>query len=272
MNRLDNAFETLRSEGRKGLAPYVTAGYPDLETTQAILSQLDRPGVIGVEVGIPYSDPIADGPVIQASYSYALERGIRQDQIFEMVRKVRNTSNLPLLAMVSFSIVHKLGPEEYCESAAQAGFDGLIVPDLSLEERARIAPIAAKAGLSLVPLVAPTTHPQRRVEIARLATGFVYYLSVAGITGERNELPPELAQNVKDLREASGAPVCVGFGIHTADQVRAIAEVADGAIVGSAIIRRIAEGMEEGADREEIVRRVIAFVDELLAGLDPDGE
>lgn len=266
-NRIDVRFADQAANGRKSLWPYVTAGLPDVETTGAILRALDAIGVGGVEVGIPFSDSIADGPVIQTSFARALDGGVAAEAIFEMVRSARREVSLPLIAMVSFSIVYRRGVGDYLAAAADAGFDGLIVPDLSLEEAPSIAEAAEAAGLRVVMLVAPTTPPERQERIARLSGGFVYYMSVAGITGERTGVPPELAGNVRRLRAAAGKPVAVGFGIARPEHVAAVCEVADAAIVGSAIVRRILEQIDAGAGRDAVVESVRAFADELQAPL-----
>jgi tryptophan synthase alpha chain len=266
-NRIDATFARLSQAGRKGLWPYVTAGYPDLDTTIGLLKALDQAGVAGVELGFPYSDPVADGPVIQTSFSRALASGFRVGEVFERIGAVRGELSMPLLAMVSFSIVHRIGPSTFIERAARSGFDGLIIPDLSLEEAADTARQVTDAGLRLVMLVSPTTSPERRERIAKLSSGFVYYLSVAGITGERDQLPPDLPENVARLRTVSGRPVCVGFGISQPRHVEAVCAVADGAIVGSAIVRRINGCVDRQATGAEIIQDVSDFVAALQAPL-----
>ncbi len=266
-NRIDDVFARLGRDGRKGLWPFVTAGYPDLDTTIELLQAFDRAGVAGIELGIPYSDPVADGPVIQTSFFHALERGLKIDSIFERVGALRSTVSMPLLAMVSFSIVYRIGIERFIDRAAATGFDGLIIPDLSLEEAEDTAGRAAGAGLRLIMLVSPTTSQERRERIASLSTGFVYYLSVAGITGERDQLPPDLIENVERLRGTSGRPVCVGFGISRPEHVQTVCTVADGAIVGSAIVRRISDCVKRGAARGQIVQEVARLIDDLQAPL-----
>ena len=266
-NRIDERFTQLTRDGRKGLWPYITAGYPDLETTARLLEALDGLGVAGVELGFPYSDPVADGPVIQTSFSRALAGGLTLESIFKTVRAVRSTVRMPLLAMVSFSIVYRVGVERFLERAAEAGFDGLIVPDLSLEEADGTARAVERVGLRMVMLVAPTTSPERRERIASLSSGFVYYLSVSGITGERDQLPADLVANVERLRSVSGQPVCVGFGISKPDHVRRVCAAADGAIVGSAIVRRITDAIDRKVRPDGIVEEITVFVTDLQAPL-----
>ena len=269
-NRIDRALAGLAAAGRKGLLPYVTAGLPDLTTTERLLNALAELGVTAVELGFPYSDPIADGPTIQASFTRALAKGIRVREIIAMVSQFRRHCELPLLAMLSYSIVHRIGLQTFLDMAAEAGMDGLILPDLSLEEAPQVADRVAEAGLCLPMLVSPASIAERRCKIAETSTGFVYYMSVTGITGERDRLPPELVTNVHELRQVSGRPVVVGFGISTAEHVRLVCSEADGAIVGSALVRRIMEAQDAGGDTDAIVRTVTQAVREWMTGL-PEG-
>jgi tryptophan synthase alpha chain len=272
MNRIDALFQRLRQDGRRALMPFVTAGDPDLETTAALIPELVARGAHMVEVGIPYSDPIADGPVIAASYSRALRRGIKLGQILEMVRDLRtgptggSLAATPLVFMVSYAIVHRHGADRFLREASRAGVDGLIVPDLPVEESPGLARRATAFDLRLIQLVTPTTPRDRAVQIARSTTGFLYYVSVAGITGERTSLPPELAENVAWLRTQTELPVCIGFGISAPDHIRALASVADGLIVGSALVRRLAEAQE--TPRDHVVREVGRFIGSLAEALE----
>ncbi|NIA21477.1 MAG: tryptophan synthase subunit alpha [Anaerolineaceae bacterium] len=264
-NRIEQTFRRLRQEGRKAFMPFLTAGDPDLATTAALIREMAARGASLVELGLPYSDPVADGPTIQASYTRSLAAGTTIDDIFGMVSELRRDCEVAISAMGSFSLVTRRGPEKFLDDARAAGIDGLIVPDLPLEEIDLLANGAARRELSQIMLVAPTTPPERASRIAARSTGFIYYMSVTGITGERNELPDDLADHVARLREATEAPICVGFGICRPEQVRLVTSVADGAIVGSAIIRRIAE--MEGRASPEIVSHIGHYVGELVAAL-----
>jgi tryptophan synthase alpha chain len=265
MSAVDLAFQKLRQAGRKALVPFVTAGDPDVEFTGAVLAELAGRGCPIIEVGIPYSDPIADGPVIQASYTRALERHVKLADVLATVHKRQTHRDVPLVAMVSHAIVYRHGVERFVEEALAAGIAGAIVPDLPVEESAGLADICRRAEFSLIQLVAPTTPRERQARIAAASSGFLYYVSVTGITGERTELPDELLDNLAWLRGQTDLPICVGFGISRADQVRAVAQAADGVIVGSAIVRRIAEADKK--PRQEVLADVGAFVSELLAAL-----
>ena len=272
MNRIDVLFDRLKQEGRRALMPFITAGDPDLLTTAALITELVQWGAHIVEVGIPYSDPIADGPVIAASYHRALERGVRLSHIFQTMRTLRaETANgplaiAPLVTMVSYAIIHRQGAERYLREASTAGIDGLIVPDLPVEESEGLCRMTTEHDLRLIQLITPTTPRDRAVRIARSTTGFIYYVSVAGITGERRSLPPDLAENVGWLRTQTDLPICIGFGIGSPDQVRALAPIADGLIVGSALVRRL--GDAQNLPRAEVVARIGRFVGELAASLE----
>lgn len=266
-NRIDRAFADLGARGKKGLLPFVTAGLPDLNTTQRILESLAALGATAVELGFPYSDPIADGPVIQESFTRVLDHGIRVREILAMVAEFRKHSEMPLLAMLSYSIVHRIGLETFVRLAREAGIDGLILPDLSLEEAPQTARVVADAGLCLPMLVSPVSPPHRREKIAATCSGFVYYMSVTGITGERRQLPPDLVENVRELRRSSGRPVVVGFGISSAEHVRMVCSAADGAIIGSALVRKIMEAMNAGADSDGIVKVATDAVRDWMSGL-----
>jgi tryptophan synthase alpha chain len=272
MNRIDALFTRLKSEGRRALMPFITAGDPDLPTTAALITELVARGAHMIEVGIPYSDPIADGPVIAASYHRALERGVKLTHIFQTIRTLRAETvagpltAAPLVTMVSYAIIHRQGVDRYLREAVTAGIDGLIVPDLPVEESEGLCRKATAMDLRLIQLVTPTTPRDRAVRITRSTTGFVYYVSVAGITGERRTLPSELAENVAWLRTQTELPICIGFGISSPEHVRALAPVADGLIVGSALVKRLADA--EKLTRAEVVKEIGQFVAELATGLE----
>ena len=245
--------------------PFVTAGDPDLAFTAEVIRELDRRGSSMCEVGIPYSDPIADGPVIQASYTRALAHKIKVPAILEMLRGVSGQVKMPLVTMVSYAIVHRYGLAKYVADAQRAGVAGAIVPDLLVEEADELARICKAADFSLIQLVTPTTPRERAVRIARSSTGFLYYVSVTGITGERTALPTTLVDNVAWLRTQTDLPICIGFGVSQPEHVKRLAPVADGLIVGSAIVRRVAEAATK--PREEVLGDVGSYAASLLAAL-----
>ena len=256
-------FAHLRSKKQIAFMPFIPAGFPDLLTTKTLLPAFESAGASIVEVGIPFSDPIADGPVIQEAFTFALAKKLKLAEVFATVKKVRSAVSIPLVAMVSYSITFRYGVDRFVGMMKECGFDGLILPDLPPPEAEAICERVRAAGLETILLVAPTTSVERRKEIARLSSGFVYYLSVAGITGERNRLPVELAEGVRNMKSLTDKPVCVGFGISTAEQVKELAAVADGAIVGSAVVRRMKENAERGVDA--IVDSVSTYCRQLLS-------
>jgi tryptophan synthase alpha chain len=267
-NRLVRTFAALAAEGKKTLLPFLTAGFPDLDTTRALLHDFEARGVRVCELGVPFSDPIADGPVIQASYTQALAAGVTSGAIFEMVRRYREESGpggLALVAMVSYSIVFRHDPKRFLKDASAAGIDGVIIPDLPLGQAPGTEALAASLGLANIMLVAPSTPEARRLDIARHSRGFIYFISVAGITGERDRLPAATIAAVAELRRHTGTPVCVGFGVSNAATVAQVCAAADGAIVGSAIVHRIADAAAKKLPRARLVKQVGDFVSELLA-------
>jgi tryptophan synthase alpha chain len=265
MSSIDTLFTKLRAEKRKALMPFVTAGDPDLDFTAAALREVIGRGASLCEVGIPYSDPIADGPVIQASYTRALEHKIKLRDILKMLGGVAPTVAAPLVTMVSYAIVYRHGLAKYVDDAKAAGVSGAIVPDLLVEEADELAAICRQADFSLIQLVTPTTPRDRALRIAELSTGFLYYVSVTGITGERTELPQSLIDNVGWLRGQTKLPICIGFGISQPEHVKKLAPVADGLIVGSAVVRRIATAADK--PREQVLKDVGDYVATLLAAL-----
>ncbi len=245
MNSIDALFEKLRAQKRKAFIPFVTAGDPDLATTEQVLVECARRGASLIEVGFPYSDPIADGAVIQASYTRALDRGLKIDQVFELLKKVSQrepfrSGQVPLAAMVSYSLVFHRGPQAFLDQAKEAGLSGAIVPDLPIEESDALAALAAKCDFKLIQLVTPTTPRPRATQIAQTSTGFLYCVSVVGITGARSVLPPDILDHLRWLRSQTTLPMCVGFGISSPEQVKMLRECADGVIVGSALVRHLA--------------------------------
>lgn len=265
MSAVDHYFAQLRQAGRKALLPFVTAGDPDLEFTAAVIRELAARGCGPCELGIPYSDPIADGPVIQASYTRALAKKIKLQQILDMCTGLTPTLAAPLVTMVSYAIIYRHGLEQYVVDARRAGVSGAIVPDLLVDEADSLAEICRKHDFSLIQLVTPTTPRERALRIAATSTGFLYYVSVTGITGERTQLPPDLVDNVAWIRERTELPICIGFGISQVEHVRLLAPVADGLIVGSALMRRVAEA--EQRPRAEVITEIGQYFAQLQAGL-----
>jgi tryptophan synthase alpha chain len=263
--RIADAFAASEGEKRLAFMPFVTAGDPDLGASLDVIRELARRRVDLIEVGVPYSDPIADGPVIQASYTRALEAGFKLNAFFEAFEKLRSEGSRipPLVAMVSFSIVFRYGTKKFVERAAKAGFAGMIVPDLPGDEAAEFAAVVRSGGLDLVELVSPLTPPQRVDRILANCSGFVYCIAVAGTTGEREQLPAVLADQLAALRKKTDLPLAVGFGVSRPEHVNALRGKADGVIVGSALVRRF----ERFADqpRDAVIREIGEFAAAMAA-------
>jgi tryptophan synthase alpha chain len=245
--------------------PFVTCGDPDMQTTLSVVRELAARGVDLIEIGFPYSDPIADGPTIQASYTRALEKKLHTGDIFAAIESLDTNALPPLVAMVSYAIVFRNSPQAFVRRLTKAGFRGLIVPDLPGDEAGDLAPIARMHDVELVQLVAPTT-PENRIEtILKASAGFVYCISVAGTTGVRDTLPQALVEQLNDLRRRTSLPLAVGFGISRPRQVDGLRGLADGVIVGSAIVRRL-ESLSDGSQTEaDVLRSIGDFAGEMVA-------
>ncbi|WP_445630845.1 tryptophan synthase subunit alpha [Nostoc sp. DSM 114167] len=246
MTAISDCFKTLEHNRECALIPFVTAGDPDLETTAKALEVLDRSGADIIEVGIPYSDPLADGPVIQAAATRALQRGTKLEQVLEMLQGITPKLRSPIVLLLYYNSILHRGIEKFLEQIAAAGVAGLIIPDLPLEEAAGLLQAASEMGIDVILLVAPTSSAQRIEAIARSSQGFIYLVSVTGVTGVRSQLENRVSDLLKQIRSVTDKPIAVGFGISEAEQARQVREWgADGAIVGSAIVKRLAQGTPE---------------------------
>ena len=265
MTAIDDLFVKLKSKGTKAFMPFITAADPNLTFTRQVLRKLDQLGCSMAEVGIPYSDPIADGPVIQASYTRALATKVKLHEILEQIKLERPNISMPLVSMVSYAIIHRMGPERFVDDAVAAGLAGAIVPDLLVEESEQLSRICKAKDFNLIQLVAPTTPRERALKIAELSSGFLYFVSVTGITGERTKLPPDLVDRVSWLRERTPLPICIGFGISKPEHVRLLAPVSDGLIVGSAIVRLMEQATQSEASALQSIERLVSS---LIAAMD----
>ncbi|MDG2183992.1 MAG: tryptophan synthase subunit alpha [Mariniblastus sp.] len=267
MSAIDKLFQRLKSEGKKAFMPFVTAGDPSLDFTAAILKRLDAEGCHLAELGIPYSDPIADGPVIQDSYTRSLQGGTKLSGIFAMASEVTSEITMPVVTMVSYAIIYRMGIDEYLQQAIAAGISGAIVPDMPVDESDELAAKCKALDFSLIQLITPTTPRDRAVQIAEQTTGFIYYVSITGITGERTELPADLADNLTWLKSVTDLPICVGFGISKLEHVEVLKPVADGLIVGSAIVRRIAAATNDPSKNQDVMDDVGGFAQGMLSAI-----
>lgn len=254
MNPIAEVFSQRTTAGQLAFIPFVTAGDPDLAMTTRVVKELAAAGADLIEIGFPYSDPIADGPVIQASYTRALNNKIKLVDIFAAVESLKGQVKTPLLAMVSYAIIFRHGPQAFVDHAVKAGFSGLIVPDLPGDEAAEFAKIANAADLALIQLVAPTTPPDRMKKILEHASGFVYCIAVAGTTGAREALPSDLAAMLKSLRATTTLPLAVGFGLSRPEQIRALHGIANGGIVGSALVKFLEQARDATSTDKSVLQ------------------
>jgi len=240
MSTIATVFERCRAEGRAAFIPFLVAGHPDLETTGRLLSALAAGGADIIEVGVPFSDPIADGPVIQRASTRALEGGVTLSGVLELIARKRDALGVPIVLFSYFNPIHARGVQAFAEQAGASGVDGVLTLDLPAEEATReLVPALFAQGVDSIFLLAPTSDRRRIDLVSRAGSGFLYYVSRTGVTGERTRLAPELLKEVKRLKRRVSLPVAVGFGISTPEHVAAVAGVADGVVVGSALVRLI---------------------------------
>lgn len=254
-NRIDAKFEELKKSNRKAMISFVTSGYPDIKTTEDIVLKIASSGGDIIELGIPYSDPIADGAVIQAASSKALENGVKIEDIMKMVESIRKKTDIPLVYMTYFGNVYKYGVQKFINRCKEVGIDGIIIPDLPLEERGEIVGASSKQGVYIIPLVAPTSE-NRIKGIVKGAGGFIYCVSSNGVTGTRSKLSSNLEEYISLVSKYTEVPKCIGFGISNAEMAKEIKDYCDGVIIGSAIMKII----EEEKDREKMLSKVGEFV------------
>lgn len=263
MSRIEERFAKLRSEGKKALIPFIEAGDPDLDTTRALIPVLEASGADVIELGVPFSDPLADGPTIQKAALRALESGTTLRKILSLVEEVRPRVEVPLVLMSSYNPIFVFGEEGFVRAAVRAGVDGLIVPDLPPEEAGSLKELCLREGLDLIFLLAPSSTEDRIALVTKESRGFIYYISLMGITGARPELAATIAHHVGRIKEVTDRPVVVGFGISNPKQACQVASWADGVVVGSAIVKI----MESGGPREELCEAVGRFVRDLKQGV-----
>ncbi|MCG8511631.1 MAG: tryptophan synthase subunit alpha [Rhodospirillales bacterium] len=269
MTRIDQRFAELRKEGRGGLVAFVTAGDPDPATSAEILAGLPSAGADLIELGMPFSDPMADGPAIQLSSQRALKAGMTLARTLDMVAKFRKTDgDTPIILMGYYNPIYAYGVEAFVDSASKAGVDGLIVVDLPPEEEAELRAPARAAGINIVFLAAPTTDEARLPQVMANASGFVYYVSITGITGTASASAADIETAVSRLRRFTDLPIAVGFGINTPEQAGQVARVADAAVVGSALVKQVAGNLnDDGTAGEKVTESVLGLVRDLAAGV-----
>lgn len=262
-SKLDRTFTQLRQKGEKALIAYLMAGDPSLQETEQLVVELEQAGADIIELGVPFSDPIADGPVIQQAAERALRSGTSLRAILSMVTGLRKRTQVPLVLMAYYNNIHAFGPERFCQEAAQAGVDGLILPDMPPDEAGPLKGPAAAAGLPLIYLLAPTSTAERRTYVARQSQGFVYFVSLTGITGAKLVNLDNVGKNVEKIRKVTNVPIAVGFGVATPEDAAKVSAIADGVIVGSAIVKQIASHQQ----KPDMVKHVAAFVRSLKTAM-----
>ncbi|WP_447971515.1 tryptophan synthase subunit alpha [Nitrospira sp. M1] len=263
-NRIQEIFDRLGNQGQTALIPYIMAGDPSLPITASLVLELENAGADLIELGVPFSDPIADGPVIQKAAERALQSGTTLTGILSMVRTLRTKSQMPLILMMYYNTIMAMGEEEFCKQAAQAGIDGVIVPDMPPEESDALCMASIKAGGPVVIfLLAPTSTTSRQTEVIKRTKGFIYYVSITGITGSKLSDMKSVKANVRNIQKTSRTPVAVGFGISTPKQAREVSEFANGVIIGSALVQHVSE-YQKNPDPLKVIRN---FVRSLKRGI-----
>jgi len=255
MNRINEKFLQLRKKGGKAFIAFVSCGDPDPLRSEEIAFTLEKAGVDIIELGIPFSDPVADGPTIQASSQRALNKGINVQKVLQVVKRIRKKSEIPIVLLTYFNPIYQFSLEKFIWEAKRVGVDGIIVPDLPPEEAMELKIIIDKAELNLIFLLAPTSDKKRIKIISELSQGFIYVVSVTGITGARKEIPYPIKEVISQVRKFTNKPVCLGFGISTPEQVKVVKDWVDGIIVGSALIRII----EKNLENQDLLRKIEKF-------------
>jgi tryptophan synthase alpha chain len=264
MSRIKNTFNRLKKKNETALIPYIMAGDPDLATTRKLILEMEKAGADIIELGAPFSDPLADGPTIQKAAIRSLRNNTCIADVLGLVKDVRTESRIPLILMTYYNLIFHYGEERFVNDAVAAGLDGIILPDLPPEEAGTLVPLAKKNGLDMIFLLAPTSTDERIKLVSRLSQGFVYYVSLTGVTGARTGLQQSIQESLQRIKTMTDKPVAVGFGISTPDQAAQVAQWgADGVIVGSALVKVI----EENGASADLIERSSAFVKALKQGV-----
>ena len=256
MNRIDAKFVELKKKNKTAFIGYLTAGDPDMDKTIELVHAIERGGADIIEIGIPYSDPLADGPVIQQAGLRAFDGGVNVEKVFEAVKSIRENTEIPLLFLVYYNTIFSAGCESFVKRCADAGIDGLIVPDLPLEEREELKTHTDEYEMCLIPLVAPTSK-ERVAEISKGSKGFIYCVSAMGVTGMRSEFRQDISDYLENVKSQTDLPIAVGFGISSKESAQFFSQYADGVIVGSAIVNKI---HESGANVSEVERFIASLI------------
>ncbi len=244
MNRIEATFKSLKAQNKKAFIPYIMAGDPSLKKAPDVVLMLERCGADIVELGVPFTDPLADGPTIQRAAERALKAGITLRKVIGLVRELRRLTQIPIVLMTYYNPVFKYGEDRFVMDAVSSGVDGVIIPDLPPDEAGGIIRLSRNVGLSTIFLLAPTSNADRIKRVAKASRGFIYYVSITGITGARLLIDESTKESIKAIRDVTDRPVAIGFGIATPEEAQVVSAIADGVIVGSAIVRRLYESPE----------------------------
>jgi len=265
--RIERKFQDLKQKNEKALVVYLTAGDPDMQTTRGLILALEESGVDIIELGVPFSDPTADGPIIQAASQRSLCRGTTLSGILDMIKSLRTVSEIPVVLFGYYNPIHSFGNERFATGSKQAGADGILVVDLPPEESDELRQHTDRAGLDFISLIAPTTSDKRIAKIAKNATGFLYYISITGVTGTAQPAMQNIGDHVERIRKISALPLVIGFGISTPVQAAKIASCVDGVVIGSALVRLI---QEHGA-RDDLIKTASSFTRDIKMAMSQMG-
>ena len=264
MNRIDKTFQKLKQKNQKALITFITAGDPDIDSTIKHIRSLEEGGADIIELGVPFSDPLADGPVIQKSALRSLQSGTTLKKIIQMVGRARKTCSIPIILMSSYNPIFRYGEEKFIKDSINAGVDGIIVPDLPPEEASSLNKLAQTNELDMIFLLAPTSTKERIKIVAKMSSGFIYYISLTGVTGTREKMAQDLKEKIFKIKQTSSKPVEIGFCISTPKQAAFSAKISDGAIVGSAIVKIIEKGFQTGNKSNQVREFVLSMKKAIL--------
>lgn len=256
MNRIDSRFKELKRENKKAFIVFITAGFPNLSTTEKLILEFAKIGVDIVELGVPFSDPLADGPIIQEASQLALKKKTHLIDILNLVRKVRKEVDIPICLMTYYNPIFCFGEKRFIHKALECGVDGVIIPDLPPEEGSSFNKCANKAGIDMICFLSPTSTKERYKFISKVSRGFIYYVSLTGVTGPRQNLSFDLRDKLRQIKKYTRKPICVGFGVSANFQVKQIYKIADGVIVGSAVVKKI----KDNIGKPDLIKKVSNFV------------
>lgn len=259
MNRIEHKFKELKIKNKKAFIAFITAGYPNLNTTRRLVLEFSKIGVDIIELGVPFSDPLADGPIIQEASQVALKNKVNPSDIMRLVRLVRKDTDIPICLMTYYNPIFCFGEESFVKKAKASGVDGVIIPDLPPEEGKSFISLANKSGLDTIFFLSPTSTIKRIKFVSAISRGFIYYVSLTGVTGVRKNLPSDIVNNLKAIKKITKKPICVGFGVSMHSHVKQIYRIADGVIVGSAIMKKIRENI----GKPDLTKKVSNFVNSL---------